>query len=134
MLNKAELIGRLGQDPDIRTMQSGSKVANLSIATTETWKKDGQKQEKTEWHKVSIFNEGIVRTCESYLCKGCLVYIEGALQTRSWEQDGQKKYTTEIVLRPYNGTLKILEFKDKVEEPKAAEPAPLDPLEDDIPF
>ncbi len=112
-VNKVILVGNLGADPDIRTMQSGDKVANLSIATSETWKdkNTGERKEKTEWHRVVVFNKGIVGVCESYLKKGAKVYIEGQVETRSWEQDGQKKYTTEIVLRPFRGELTMLDSK-----------------------
>jgi single-strand DNA-binding protein len=91
-------------------MQSGDKVCNLSIATSESWKdKSGEKQERTQWHKVVVFNQNIVKVAESYLKKGAKVYIEGTLETRSWEQDGQKKYTTEVVLRPFRGELTMLD-------------------------
>ena len=91
-------------------MQSGDKVCNLSIATSESWKdKSGEKQERTQWHKVVVFNQNIVKVAESYLKKGAKVYIEGQLETRSWEQDGQKKYTTEVVLRPFRGELTMLD-------------------------
>lgn len=110
-INKVILVGNLGNDPEIRTMQSGDKVANLSIATSESWKDKttGERKERTEWHKVCVFNKGIVSVCENYLKKGAKVYIEGQLETRSWEQDGQKKYTTEIVLRPFRGDLTMLD-------------------------
>ena len=112
-VNKVILIGNLGADPDIRTMQSGDKVVNLSIATSENWKdkSTGERREKTEWHRVVIFNQGLVNVCENYLKKGAKVYIEGQLETRSWEQDGQKKYATEVVLRPYRGELTMLDSR-----------------------
>tara|TARA_R110001592_G_scaffold27763_5_gene102644 strand:- start:3727 stop:4224 length:498 start_codon:yes stop_codon:yes gene_type:complete len=112
-VNKVILIGNLGADPDVRTMQSGDKVVNLSIATSESWKDkmSGERREKTEWHRVVVFNKGLVTVCESYLKKGAKVYIEGQIETRSWEQDGQKKYTTEIVLRPYRGELTMLDSR-----------------------
>lgn len=110
-VNKVILIGNLGADPEIRTMQNGGKVANLSLATTETWKdrNSGERREKTEWHRVVVFNPGLVTICENYLRKGAKVYLEGALETRSWEQDGQKKYTTEVVLKNFNGQLTMLD-------------------------
>ncbi|WP_338242969.1 single-stranded DNA-binding protein [Aurantiacibacter hainanensis] len=110
-LNKVMLIGNLGQDPEVRSFQNGGKVCNLRIATSETWKdKEGQRQEKTEWHTVAIFSEGLVRVCENYLKKGSKVYIEGQLQTRKWQdQNGQDRYSTEIVLRGFNGTLVMLD-------------------------
>jgi len=112
-VNKVILIGNLGADPDVRTMQSGDKVVNLSVATSESWKDKvtGERKEKTEWHRVVIFNKGLVTVCENYLRKGSKVYIEGQIETRSWEQDGQKKYTTEIVLRPFRGELTMLDSR-----------------------
>ncbi len=112
-VNKVILIGNLGNDPDVRTMQNGGKVVNLSIATSESWKdKSGQKQERTEWHRVVIFNEGLVKVAESYLKKGAKVYIEGQIETRKWQdQNGQEKYSTEIVLRPYRGELTMLDSR-----------------------
>lgn len=112
-VNKVILVGNLGADPDIRTMQSGDKVVNLSVATSESWKDKmtGERKEKTEWHRVVVFNKGLVNVCENYLRKGAKVYIEGQVETRSWEQDGQKKYTTEIVLRPYRGELTMLDSR-----------------------
>lgn len=112
-VNKVILVGNLGADPDVRNMQSGDKVVNLSIATSENWKdkSSGERREKTEWHRVVVFNQGLVNVCENYLRKGSKVYIEGQLETRSWEQDGQKKYTTEIVLRPYRGELTMLDSR-----------------------
>lgn len=110
-LNKVMLIGNLGQDPEVRSFQNGGKVCNLRIATSETWKdKEGQRQEKTEWHTVAIFSEGLVRVCENYLKKGSKVYVEGQLQTRKWQdQNGQDRYSTEVVLRGFNGTLVMLD-------------------------
>ena len=112
-VNKVILVGNLGKDPEIRSMQSGDKVCNLSIATSENWKDktSGERKEKTEWHRVVIFNQNIVKVAESYLKKGAKVYIEGQLETRSWEQDGQKKYTTEVVIRPFRGELTMLDSK-----------------------
>jgi single-strand DNA-binding protein len=112
-VNKVIIVGNLGNDPDVRTMQSGDKVVNLSIATSENWKDKatGERREKTEWHRVVVFNKGLVGLCEKYLKKGSKVYIEGQLETRSWEQDGQKKYSTEIVLRPYRSELTMLDSR-----------------------
>ncbi len=113
-VNKVILVGNLGADPDVRSMQSGDKVVNLSIATSESWKDKatGERREKTEWHRVVVFNKGLVPVCENYLKKGAKVYIEGQVETRSWEQDGQKKYTTEIVLRPFRGELTMLDSRN----------------------
>lgn len=111
-LNKVMLIGNLGADPEIRSFQNGGKVANLRIATSETWKdkNTGERQERTEWHNVAIFSEGLVGVVERYLKKGSKVYIEGQLQTRKWQdQNGQDRYTTEVVIRGMNGTLTMLD-------------------------
>ncbi len=110
-VNKVILIGNLGNDPEIRSFQNGGRVANLSIATSESWKdkNTGERRDKTEWHRVVIFNEGLVKLSESYLKKGSKVYIEGQLETRKYEQNGDTKYTTEVVLRPYRGELTMLD-------------------------
>ncbi|RIV85857.1 single-stranded DNA-binding protein [Aurantiacibacter zhengii] len=111
-LNKVMLIGNLGQDPEVRSFQNGGKVCNLRIATSETWKdrNSGERQERTEWHTVAIFSEGLVNVAENYLKKGSKVYIEGQLQTRKWQdQNGQDRYSTEVVLRGFNGTLVMLD-------------------------
>ena len=110
-VNKVILVGNLGRDPEIRTLNSGDRVANLRIATSEQWrdKATGERKEKTEWHAVVIFNENIVKVAENYLKKGSTVYVEGALQTRKWtDQQGVEKYNTEIVLKPFNGVLTML--------------------------
>ena len=111
-LNKVMLIGNLGADPEIRSFQNGGKVANLRIATSETWKdkNTGERQERTEWHTVAIFSEGLVGVVERYLRKGSKVYIEGSLQTRKWQDNtGNDRYSTEVVLRGMNGTLTMLD-------------------------
>ena len=111
-LNKVMLIGNLGADPEIRSFQNGGKVANLRVATTETWKdrNTGERQERTEWHSVAIFSEGLVNVVERYLKKGSKVYIEGKLQTRKWQdQSGNDRYSTEVVLRGFDGTLTMLD-------------------------
>jgi single-strand DNA-binding protein len=111
-VNKVILVGNLGKDPEIRTLQSGTKVANLSVATSESWrdKASGEKKEKTEWHRVVIFNENLAKVAEQYLRKGAKVYLEGQLQTRKWQdKDGQDKYSTEIVLNRFNGTMVMLD-------------------------
>jgi len=110
-VNKVIIIGNLGRDPEVRSFQNGGKVVNLRIATSETWrdKQSGERKERTEWHSVAIFNEALAKIAEQYLRKGSTVYIEGALETRKWQdQSGQDRYTTEIVLRPYNGNLTLL--------------------------
>jgi single-strand DNA-binding protein len=114
-VNKVILIGNLGRDPEVRSFQNGGKVCNLRVATSENWKdkNTGERREKTEWHSVAIFQEGLVRIAEQYLRKGSKVYIEGQLQTRKWQdQSGQDKYSTEVVLQGYGGTLTMLDGRD----------------------
>ncbi|WP_338446337.1 single-stranded DNA-binding protein [Pelagerythrobacter marensis] len=111
-LNKVMLIGNLGADPEVREFQNGGAVCNLRIATSEQWKdrNTGERQERTEWHSVAIFSEGLINVAKNYLRKGSKVYIEGQLQTRKWQdQNGQDRYSTEIVLRGFNGTLTMLD-------------------------
>jgi single-strand DNA-binding protein len=108
-LNKAMLIGRVGKQPEVKTFGNGNKVANFSIATSERWKdKSGERKEKTHWHNIAVFNENLIKVIESYVQKGDLIYLEGQIQTRDWEVDGVKKYTTEIVLDRFNGVLVML--------------------------
>ena len=111
-LNKVQLIGRLGADPEVKQMVNGKSVARLSLATSQSWKdrNTGEKKEKTEWHRIVVFNEGLVNVVQQYLKKGAQVYIEGQLSTRKWkdEQSGQDKYSTEIILQGYNSTLTML--------------------------
>lgn len=111
-VNKVILIGNLGRDPEVRTFQNGGKVCNLRIATSETWKDrtTGERKERTEWHSISVLNEGLVRVAEQYLRKGSKVYIEGKLQTRKWQdQSGQDRYSTEVVLQGFGATLTMLD-------------------------
>ena len=110
-VNRVSLLGNLGADPEVRSFQNGGKVANLRIATSEAWKdRDGNKQERTEWHQVAIFSEGLVRVAEQYLRKGSKVYIEGKLQTRKWQdQSGNDRYSTEVVLQGFDATLVMLD-------------------------
>ncbi len=113
-VNKVILVGNLGKDPEVRHTQDGKPIVNLSLATTESWrdKSSGERKEKTEWHRVVIFNEGIAKVAEQYLKKGSSVYIEGQLQTRKWtDKDGVEKYSTEVVLQNYNSTLTMLGSK-----------------------
>ena len=113
-VNKVILVGNLGKDPEVRAMQSGSKVCNLTLATSESWKDKatGERKEKTEWHRVVIFNENLVMVAEKYLKKGAKVYIEGALETRKWaDAQGVEKYSTEVVLKAYRGELTMLDSK-----------------------
>ena len=125
-LNKVLLIGRLGADPDIKQMVNGKSVARLSLATSNTWKdkNTGERKEKTEWHRVIIFNEGLVNVVQQYVKKGAQVYIEGQLTTRKWrdEKSGTDKYSTEVVLQGFNSSFKILSSKsgqiESIQEPK----------------
>ncbi|MGD9965142.1 MAG: single-stranded DNA-binding protein [Hyphomonadaceae bacterium] len=112
-VNKVILIGNLGKDPEVRRLNSGEPVVNLSVATSESWrdKQSGERKEKTEWHRVVIFNENIAKVAEQYLKKGSKVYIEGQLQTRKYEQNGVEKYTTEVVLQRFRGELTMLDGK-----------------------
>jgi len=111
-VNKVILVGNLGQDPEVRNLPGGGKVVNLSIATSESWrdKNTGERKERTEWHRVVIFSEGLTKVAEAYLKKGSKVYLEGQLQTRKWQdQSGQDKYSTEVVLQGFNSTLTMLD-------------------------
>jgi len=114
-VNKVILLGNLGQDPDIRTMQNGKKVCTFSVATSDSWKdkETGEKKEKTEWHRVVVFNEGLVGIVENYIKKGTKIYLEGSLQTRKWTDDkGTEKYTTEVVIQGYGGRIDIVSAKN----------------------
>jgi single-strand DNA-binding protein len=148
-LNKVLLIGRLGADPEIKQMVNGKSVARLSLATSQSWKdkSSGERKEKTEWHRVVIFNEGLVSIVQQYLKKGANIYIEGALTTRKWkdESSGQDKYSTEVVLQGYNSSLTMLDGKSKsdnsnlVTENKSSLPnddvqSANNDLDDEIPF
>ena len=113
-VNKVILVGNLGKDPEVRRMQNGNPVVNLTVATSDTWrdKTSGERKEKTEWHRVVIFNEALCKVVEQYLKKGAKVYIEGQLQTRKWQdKDGHDKYSTEVVLQGFNSTLTMLDGK-----------------------
>jgi single-strand DNA-binding protein len=154
-VNKVILIGNLGADPEIRSLGSGDRVANLRIATSETWrdKSSGERKEKTEWHRVVVFNENIVKVCENYLRKGAKVYVEGSIQTRKWvDQSGVEKYSTEIVLQKFRGELTMLDGRGEAEQgqgggysggfasagPRQSSAAPREDfsadLDDEIPF
>lgn len=124
-VNKVILVGNLGRDPEVRTLNSGDKVANLRLATSESWKDKatGERKEKTEWHQVTIFNDNLVKVAEQYLRKGSSIYIEGALQTRKYtDKDGVEKYSTEIVLQKFRGELTMLGGKPAEERSDAYEP------------
>ncbi len=138
-LNKVMLIGNLGRDPEVRHTQDGRKVVTLSLATTEKWKEksSGEQRERTEWHRIVVWNEGLGDIAEKYLNKGSKLYLEGQLQTRKWtDQAGVEKYTTEIVLQNFRGELVLLgdgQPRDAVETAPAGGELPND-LSDDIPF
>jgi len=112
-VNKVILVGNLGKDPEIRTFPNGGRVANFSIATSESWKDKatGERKERTEWHRISVLNDALVGIVEKYIKKGSKLYIEGQLETRKYEKDGRDVYTTEVVLRPYRGELTMLDSK-----------------------
>lgn len=154
-VNKVILVGNLGRDPEIRSMQNGGKVANLSVATSDSWRDrtSGERQERTEWHRVVVFDDKLVEIIEKYLRKGAKIYLEGQLQTRKWtDQSGQEKYSTEVVLQRYRGELTMLDGRsggggesmpsdDRSAPPSmggggrssGGRPGPAD-LDDDIPF
>ena len=146
-LNKVLLIGRLGADPEIKQMVNGKSVARLSLATSQSWKdkNSGEKKEKTEWHRIVVFNEGLVNVVQQYLKKGAQIYVEGQLTTRKWkdEQSGQDKYSTEIVIQGYNSSLTMLGGNNQAnsipsqDNAKSIEDTSQDiskDLDDDIPF
>ena len=143
-VNKVILVGNLGKDPEIRRTQDGRPIANLSVATSESWRDraTGERKEKTEWHRVVIFNEGLCKVVEQYLKKGSKVYLEGALQTRKWtDKDGAEKYSTEIVLQNFRGELTMLDSKGGGEGGGARSGAGESPasfqrdeMDDEIPF
>ncbi len=134
-VNKTILVGRVGKDPEVKTFQSGGRVASLTLATSESWKDKatGEKKERTEWHKVSIFNESLVGVVERFVKKGSKLYLEGQLETRKWQdQSGKDNYSTEIVLRPYKGEIVLLDNKEKQEYSEPQGISDID--EQDIPF
>ncbi len=146
-LNKVQIIGRLGADPEIKQMVNGKNVARLSVATSQSWKdkSSGERKEKTEWHRVVIFNEGLVNIVQQYLKKGANVYLEGQLSTRKWrdEKSGQDKYSTEIVLQGYNSSLTMLGGKNASNNSQSSQESSLpndqmsqdnSDLDDEIPF
>ena len=140
-LNSVQLIGNLGRDPDIRTTQSGSKIANLSLATSETWKdkNTGERKEKSDWHRIVVFNEGLVGVIERYLRKGSKIYVSGKLETRRWtDQSGTEKYSTEVILRGFDSKIIMLDGKSdsapaNTDQNQGYGGAP-DDLDDSIPY
>ena len=150
-VNKVTLVGNLGRDPEVRAMQNGDKIVQLSVATSDRWKdkNSGEQRERTEWHRVVIFNDALGRIAEQYLKKGSTVYLEGQLQTRKWtdQQSGQEKYTTEVVLQRYKGDLTLLGSRSQNQIEKDLQNAEIDQsdqismsdniasdLDDEIPF
>jgi single-strand DNA-binding protein len=124
-VNKCIIIGNLGRDPEVKTFPNGGKLVEFTVATSERWtdKASGEKKEKTEWHRVSVRNENLARVAENYLRKGSKVCVEGQLQTREWtDQQGQKRYTTEIVLGAFRGELTLLDSRDSNDEPRERQP------------
>lgn len=140
-VNKVILVGNVGRDPEIRSTQDGREIANLVLATSDRWKDKvtGERKEKTEWHRVAVFNEGLVRVIKAYVKKGSKLYVEGALQTRKWtNKEGREQYTTEVVLQGFNSTLTMLDSAggggvDAHNEAKGNGYQP-EPLDDEIPF
>jgi single-strand DNA-binding protein len=149
-VNKCIIVGNLGKDPESRTFQRGDKVVSFSVATSESWKDraSGERKERVEWHKISIYNQGLCTVAENYLRKGSKVYLEGQLETRSWtDKDGATRYSTEIALRPFRSELTLLDSKrdsdsrgDDDYDRETGEVrtqqtrAPVDDLEDEVPF
>lgn len=132
--NQVTLLGRVGKEPEIRSFQSGDRVANFSLATSESWKKDGEKKEKTTWHNIVVTNQGLVKVIESYVKKGDLLLIVGKLENRSYDKNGETRYVTEVCLRPYNGELTMLGGKSDPSQPQDHQ-APLEnEFDQDIPF
>lgn len=136
-VNKVILVGNLGADPESRSFNNGGKVVNLRIATSESWKDktSGERKEKTEWHTVAIFSEGLAGVAEKYLRKGSKVYLEGQLQTRKWQdQSGADRYSTEIVLQGFNAVLVLLDKNDTGSQPSQSRGSSPADLDDDVPF
>jgi single-strand DNA-binding protein len=136
-LNKVILIGHLGRDPDIRSTQDGREIANLSLATSESWKDkgSGERKEKTEWHRVVIFSEGLVGVAKKFLKKGSRLYIEGQLQTRKWtDKDGAEKYSTEVVMQGFGASLVLLDQRGGDADSKSSAAPVTALLDDEIPF
>lgn len=136
-VNRVFLLGNLGKDPEVRTFSNGARVCNMTIATSERWKdkNTGERKEATQWHNVCIFADGLIKIAEQYLKKGSKVYVEGQLETRKWQdQSGNDRYTTEIVLRPYNGTLTLLDGAGGGQRDSAPAGGGAPAMDDEIPF
>lgn len=137
-VNKVILVGRVGKDPEVRHTQDGKAIVNLSLATSESWrdKATGERKERTEWHRVVIFNENLARVAEQYVRKGSQIYVEGSLQTRKWtDNSGVEKYSTEVVLQAFRGELTLLDSKrDSGDEAPAQRRSVSQELDDEVPF
>lgn len=140
-VNKVILVGNVGADPEIRRTQDGRPIANIRLATSESWKdkNTGERREKTEWHRIVCFNEGLCKVIEQYVTKGSKLYVEGQIVTRKWQdKDGNDKYSTEIILQPFNGTIQMLGGGNRDDDtqgsPVASKTASKDQLDDEIPF
>ena len=138
-VNKAVILGNVGKDPEVRNTQDGRKIVSFSVATSERWRdrQSGETKERTEWHRVVVFNEHLAEVAEKYIRKGSKVYLEGAIQTRKWEKDGEARYSTEIVLQRFRGELTLLDSaKDngREEEAPAKQATIADDLDDTVPF
>lgn len=136
-VNKVILVGRLGRDPEVKTTAGGNRIANLSLATSESWrdKSSGERKQRTEWHRIVIYNERLAEVTEKYLRKGASVYIEGQLQTRKWtDKSGNERYTTEVVLQNFRGELTMLDSKQASSGESAEQSAGPADLDDEIPF
>jgi single-strand DNA-binding protein len=135
-LNRVLLIGNVGKDPEIRSTQDGTKIASFSLATSEVWRdKSGERQERTEWHRVVCFNERLVKVIESYVKKGTKLYLEGSLQTREWtDKEGQKRFTTEVVLAKFRGEIVLLDRAERGEADEGRRQSTAEALNDEIPW
>lgn len=141
-LNRVQLIGNIGNDPEIKATQGGSKVANFSVATSESWKdkNTGEKKERTEWHRVVVWNEGLIGVIEKYVKKGSKIFVEGEMQTRKWEKDGIERYSTEVVLTGFNGRIILLgdgggrKASDPNDNASRSGGGRSNDMDDDIPF
>ena len=145
-VNKAIIVGNLGRDPEVRSTNDGREIATLTVATSESWKdkSTGEKKEKTEWHRVVVFNDGLVNLVKNHIKKGSKLYIEGALHTRKWtDKDGVERYTTEIVLQGFGGVITMLDknngggsnnLSESIDQPQQSSPSNSDQIDDEVPF
>ena len=142
-VNKAIIVGNVGKDPEVRSTNDGREIATLTVATSQSWrdKASGEKKEKTEWHRVVVFNDGLVNVIKNYIKKGSKIYIEGALHTRKWtDKDGVERYTTEIVLQGFGGVITMLsgsggsKGQESVDQPQQSSPGNSESIDDEVPF